>query len=188
MPEACLHLQNRHDLDVNLVLFAAFVGAQRHQRLTPANLQAAQARVDTWHREVVRPLRAVRQRLKTGPAPAPNDTTAHLRRRVQRAEIEAELIELDELGALVSEWESVPASGGAADAAAAAIEAVLRANSHTATDEQDRRAIDTIAGLACRAITETLRIESGYEQRARYPSSSDSSSVPHPSPGYGQTS
>ena len=148
MPEACLHLQNRHDLDVNLVLFAAFVGAERGHSVTASNLKAARARVDAWHREVVRPLRAVRKRLKTGPPPAPDGITAHLRRWIQQVEIEAELIELDELGALISGWEFVPAAGSAAESAAAAIEAVVRASSHTPIDDRDRQAIETIAGAA----------------------------------------
>jgi uncharacterized protein (TIGR02444 family) len=76
--EACLDLQNRHDLDVNVVLFAAFVGAVRRQTLTTADLDLAHRRVDAWHHEVVRPLRAVRQRLTTGPAPAPNEATRPL--------------------------------------------------------------------------------------------------------------
>jgi uncharacterized protein (TIGR02444 family) len=152
VPEACLHLQNRHDLDVNLVLFAAFVGAERRQRLTSTNLKAARAHVDDWHREVVRPLRAVREQLKTGPAPAPSETTAHLRRRLQQVEIEAELIELDELGALIPGWEAAPASGSPAESAAAAIESVIGASSHAPTDDQDRRAIDTIAHAATQHI------------------------------------
>lgn len=152
VPEACLHLQNRHDLDVNLVLFAAFVGAGRRRRLTSADLAAARARVDTWHRDVVRPLREVRQRLKTGPAPAPNEATARLRRRLQQVEIEAELIELDELGELVSGWETVPATGNAAACTTAAIETVIQACSHTPIDARDRHAIDTIAGTASRQI------------------------------------
>src|ERR1700677_3746207 len=61
---ACLHLQNRHVLDVNVVLFAAFIGAMRRQTLTTSCLDAARSRVDAWHREVVRPLGAVWQRLK----------------------------------------------------------------------------------------------------------------------------
>ncbi len=116
--------------------------------LTGANLDAARALVDTWHREVVRPLRAVRKRLKTGPAPAPNDTTADLRRRIHRAEIEAELIELDELDGLIARWQPVTASASAAESAAAAIEAVIRSTSHTPTDDQDRQAIHTIADAA----------------------------------------
>jgi len=146
--EACLHLQNRHDLDVNLVLLAAFVGAERRQRFTTSDLQAARARVDAWHREIVRPLHAVRQRLKTGPAPAPNDVTARVRRQVQQVEIDAELIELDQLGALIPVLEPMPASGSAAECATAAIETVIAAYTHTAIDDRDRQAIDTIAGAA----------------------------------------
>jgi uncharacterized protein (TIGR02444 family) len=150
--DACLHLQNRHDLDVNLVLFAAFVGAERRQGLTTSSLEAARARVDAWHREVVRPLRAVRQRLKTGPAPAPNDVTAGLRRQVQQVEIDAELIELDQLGALVPVLEPMPASGSATECAAAAIETVIKTHIDTALDDRDRQAIDTIAAAATQQI------------------------------------
>jgi uncharacterized protein (TIGR02444 family) len=143
---ACLHLQNRHDLDVNLVLFAAFVGAERRQTLTASGVEAARTLVDTWHREVVRPLRAVRQRLKTRPAPAPNDITARLRSKVKKIEIDAELIELDELDALIPALELLPASGSAAECAAAAIETVVTAYARTTLDDADRQAIDTIAG------------------------------------------
>lgn len=135
-------------MDVNLVLFAAFIGAERRQTLTTSNLEDARARVDAWHRDVVRPLRAVRQRLKTGPAPAPNDSTAELRRRIHKAEIEAELIELDELGGLIARWQPVRASVSAAESAAAAIEAVIRSTSHTPTDGRDRQAVDAIAHAA----------------------------------------
>ena len=146
--DACLHLQNRHDLDVNLVLFAAFVGAERRQRLTTSSLEDARARVDAWHREVVRPLRAVRQRLKTGPASAPNEITAHLRRRLQQVEIDAELIELDQLGAVAPRSDTRPARGNASEFATAAIETVVRAYSKTPLDHDDRRAIDTIVVMA----------------------------------------
>ncbi len=148
MPDACLHLQNRHDVDVPVVLFAAFVGAVLRQTLTASGVDAARGRVDAWHREVVRPLRAVRQRLKTGPAPAPNEITARLRSEVQRIEIDAELIELDELGALIPELEPIPASGSATECAAAAIETAVRAFTLALLDDRDLRAIDTIAGAA----------------------------------------
>jgi uncharacterized protein (TIGR02444 family) len=151
--DACLHLQNRHDLDVNLVLLAAFVGAQRRQRFTTSSLELARARVDAWHREVVRPLRAVRQRLKAGPGPAPNDVTARLRRQVQQVEIDAELIELDQLGELIPALEPMPASGSGTECAAAAIESVIKTYTHTALDDRDRRAIDTIAGAATQQIS-----------------------------------
>lgn len=148
VPEACLHLQTRHDLDVPVVLFAAFVGAARRQALTDSTVHAARGRVDAWHREVVRPLRAVRQRLKTGPAPAPDAITGQLRSGVQRIEIEAELIELDELDALIPELDLMPASGSAAECASAAIETAVRVYALGPLDDRDFRAIDTIAGAA----------------------------------------
>jgi len=150
--DACLHLQNRHDLDVNLVLLAAFVGGERRQSLSTSGLEAVRARVDAWHREIVGPLRAVRQRLKTGPAPAPNEITAHLRRRLQQVEIDAEVIELDQLGALIAVLEPVPAAGSATECATAAIETVIKTHTHTALDDRDRQAIDTIAGVATQQI------------------------------------
>lgn len=128
-----------------MVLFAAFVGAVRRQTLTTSGVDAARRHVDAWHREVVRPLRAVRQRLKSGPAPAPNDMTARLRSQVQKIEIDAELIELDQLGALISVLEPMPASGSAAECAAAAIETAIKSYARDSLDERDRRAIDTIA-------------------------------------------
>ncbi len=136
-----------------MVLFAAFVGAVRHQTLTASGVELARARVDAWHREVVRPLRAVRQRLKTGPVPAPNDITAQLRSQVQKIEIQAELIELDQLGALIPGLEPIPASGSTAECAAAAIETVINAYTHTALDDRDRRAIETIAGAVSHQVT-----------------------------------
>ncbi len=146
--DACLNLQNRHNLDVNVVLFAAFVGAARRQKLTIADLGLAHRRVDAWHQEVVRPLRAVRQRLKTGPVPAPNEDTGALRRKLAQLEIEAEMIELDQLGALILELHSPYSTSSAAECATAAIETVIRAHTDVALNDEDRDAIDTIAAEA----------------------------------------
>lgn len=146
--DACLDLQNRHNLDVNVVLFAAFVGAARRQTLTIDDLDLARRRVDAWHHEVVRPLRAVRQRLKTGPSPAPNEATGGVRRKLAQLEIEAEMIELDELGALVLELHSPRSTSSAAECAAAAIETVIKTHTDIALNDKDREAIDTIAAEA----------------------------------------
>jgi uncharacterized protein (TIGR02444 family) len=152
--DACLHLQNRHDLDVNLVLLAAYVGAVGRQTPAIDDLDLARRRVGAWHQEVVRPLRAVRQRLKTELAPAPNDATERLRRKLAQLEIEAEMIELDQLGALMPELVSPPASGDAVECASAAIETAIAAHTGAALNEEDREAIDTIA-------TEAHRLDSG---------------------------
>jgi uncharacterized protein (TIGR02444 family) len=146
--DACLDLQNRHDLDVNVVLFAAYIGAVRRQTLTIADLDLAQRRVDAWHHEVVRPLRAVRQRLKTGPVPAPNEASEGLRRKLAQLEIDAEVIELDQLGALIPEVHSPRSTSSAAECATAAIETVIRTHTDIALNDEDRQGIDTIAAEA----------------------------------------
>lgn len=93
----CLMLQDRHGCDVTVLLFAAWAGAARGIGLSAPDLAAARAAVESWHGEVVRPLRAVRRRLKQGPPPAPTGRTGELRARIQAIEIEAERIELEVL-------------------------------------------------------------------------------------------
>jgi uncharacterized protein (TIGR02444 family) len=146
--DACLALQNRHDLDVNVVLFAAFVGAAQRRTLTPDGLMQAHRRVDAWHQEVVRQLRAVRQRLKAGPAPAPSEATGLLRRKLARIEIEAEMIELDQLGSLIPETGPERPAAYAAACAAAAIETVVTMRNRTVLIDEDRGMIEAIAVAA----------------------------------------
>jgi uncharacterized protein (TIGR02444 family) len=101
--EECLGLQERLDLDVNLLLFAAYMGAVEGIRLAAKDVGAANAAVTEWHSEIVRPMRAARRALK---APASNTddplqpTTAALRLKVKRAELDSEKIEQ----AMLWEW------------------------------------------------------------------------------------
>jgi carboxymethylenebutenolidase len=145
--DACLDLQNRHELDVNVVLFAAFVGSTG-QTLTTADLDLAHRQVDAWHQQVVRPLRAVRQRLKTGPVPAPSQATGNLRRRLAQLEIEAEMIELDQLATLVPQADAPGSTGSTAECAATAVETAVTAHTGTPPGDEDRAAIATIAAEA----------------------------------------
>ncbi|WP_197514615.1 TIGR02444 family protein [Mycobacterium sp. 852013-50091_SCH5140682] len=141
---ACVLLQDRFGLDVNVLLFAARVGTRGP--LTPSMLQAATERVAQWHAEVVRPLRGVRRRLKSGPAPAPSPATAELREQLQGLEIRAELIELGELDVLVPDRDS-----GTADPIAqvtAALLLVVRAHSQRPLTADEDAALATIAAAA----------------------------------------
>lgn len=149
VPAACLLLQNRFDLDVNVLLFAAYRGAVDGRLVSAANLDTVQNCVGAWHNEVVRPLRAVRGRLKTGPAPAPDPATIELRRKLQELEIDAELIELTELGRLALDVAAAP--GNAVERAVAAMTAVLvRTGSYDATDSEARGALGAIGAAAAR--------------------------------------
>lgn len=94
--EECLGLQERLGLDVNLLLFAAYMGAIEGVRLTAKDVADAQAAVADWHNDIVRTMRAARQALKA-PATATDNplqpATALLRTQAKRAELEAEKIE-----------------------------------------------------------------------------------------------
>ena len=150
VPAACLLLQDRFELDVNVLLFAAFLGAARARLPTPNGLDRMHRGVDRWHREVVRPLRAVRRRLKTGPAPAPDTDTIKLRSKIREVELQAELIELTQLDNLGSALDQIPTAGSAAENAAAALAVAVRAESARELDTHERNALTDIADAAAR--------------------------------------
>jgi len=94
--DECLELQERLNLDVNLLLLVAFVGAVEGVRLEMQDIAAASAVVADWHSEIVRALRRARRALKPVTADADNPLRAAsstLRAQVNVAELEAEKIE-----------------------------------------------------------------------------------------------
>jgi uncharacterized protein (TIGR02444 family) len=141
---ACVLLQDRFGVDVNLLLFAARVGTTG--RLTEAALATAAEQVRQWHAEVVRPLRGVRRRLKSGPSPAPNPATAELREEVKELEIRAELIELDVLDALMPD--AAPAADDPVAQVAAALLLVVCAQSDRPLTVDEHAVLATIAAAA----------------------------------------
>jgi uncharacterized protein (TIGR02444 family) len=58
----CLQLQDDYGVDVNLLLYGAWLG-QQDLALTGAHLRLAEAQVAPWRDEVVRPLRRLRRAL-----------------------------------------------------------------------------------------------------------------------------
>jgi uncharacterized protein (TIGR02444 family) len=114
---ACLHLQSRHEANVNLLLFGAFVAATRERALDAQEAEAAAALIAAWHAETVLPLRGVRSWLKGQLADDPAGNRHALRERVKAIEIEAELLELDQLAAWLAAQPDRPRAPAGADAA-----------------------------------------------------------------------
>ncbi len=91
----CLDLQDRLGIDVNLLLFCAFIGAVYGAALPDREMEAAAGLVRSWHDDVVGGLRRVRRTLK----PLATGTSsiavpaAKLRDGVKASELEAEQIE-----------------------------------------------------------------------------------------------
>ena len=89
--EACLALQERYGIDVNLLLFAAWAG-HCGRALSANEMAGVIAAAAAWQVEVVRPLRAVRSWLKQQ-AEVPEDLGQGLRGQVKALELQAEMLE-----------------------------------------------------------------------------------------------
>jgi len=139
--EACLSLQDESGVDVPVLLFALWLAANSVE-LSESELQRTDTRVREWREEVIRPLRAVRRRLKTGPFPAPSGETEALRNSVKAAELNSEKIELalleEEGSELIARMEK------ADDAASRNAATVVRYYRGSDVDSLSQTAIDTI--------------------------------------------
>lgn len=106
--EICLALQDRHGVDVNVLLIALFALSEKGIQLSLTDIGDADAHVRAWRDEVVWPLRQIRRRLKHGPAPAPSQESEKVRTTVKKAELGAEQIEQ----AVIAAWLDDVAAGG----------------------------------------------------------------------------
>ncbi|HEX9810225.1 MAG TPA: TIGR02444 family protein [Alphaproteobacteria bacterium] len=90
---ACLELQERHGIDVNVLLFCLWLGESGRGVLEVKELKEALAAAEDWNGRVVKGLRAVRRALKDGFARAPAALRDGLRAGIQAVEIDAEHLE-----------------------------------------------------------------------------------------------
>ncbi len=91
--EACLALQESHGVDVNVLLFCCWLGESGRESLSAKEMADALALVDRWHRDVVRPLRAVRNRIKGGLGDIDVEYSDPLRGQIMASELDAEHVE-----------------------------------------------------------------------------------------------
>lgn len=103
---ACVALQDQHGLDVNLLLYAAWL-AHTGRRLKMQHLSALDASVSEWRDQVVRPLRAVRRQLHGRAG------VSELYGAVKALELRAEREQLDAMYAFFAHGDALP---GARDA------------------------------------------------------------------------
>ena len=103
---ACIALQDRAGVDVNLLLFCLWAGRNRIA-LRAATVKAALAVSSEWRSHIVEPLRTVRRHLKE-PAQTSMALRA-LRERVLALELQAERLQQDALYALA---EALPRQDG----------------------------------------------------------------------------
>lgn len=88
--EACLRLQDRHGVDVNLFFYFCWLGGVRDSALESAEIAAVSEATAGWRDEVVRPLRAVRRFMKPGYPGMEPAAVESLRSEVKRIELQCE--------------------------------------------------------------------------------------------------
>ncbi len=115
---ACLALQARHGIDVNILLFCGWAG-RRGRTLDAADLGRLIDAARPWREAAVLPLRALRIWLKTQAA-APGGPAEALRVRIKACELEAEAIQQALLVAAIAVPEGAVSGGGGAPALTAA--------------------------------------------------------------------
>jgi uncharacterized protein (TIGR02444 family) len=109
--DACLALQDRLGVDVNVLLLALFAVVERGIPLTASDIADMDRAVAAWRREIILPLREIRRRMKSGPEPAPDEVTEALRQQVKKAELSAEQTEQ----AVLAHWLDQRHGGGQAE-------------------------------------------------------------------------
>lgn len=146
IPPACLHLQARHNVDVNIVLYCAWLGGTCGISADAREIASVIAHVSPWHDAVVRALRAVRTDLKSNTHAAPNDLAAALRTDIKRSELDAERIEQQML--FDSALSDAPRATPSATVARDNIHAYLKSLG-IQPDSEDIAAVETlIAGIS----------------------------------------
>jgi uncharacterized protein (TIGR02444 family) len=97
--EACLALQDGFGVDVNVLLFVLWLGAQGRQ-LDDVEMQFVRDAAADWASDVVARLRGVRRRLKDDAPLVTPDAAQAFRTQVKRLELEAERLEQEALHGL----------------------------------------------------------------------------------------
>jgi uncharacterized protein (TIGR02444 family) len=92
VPEACLALQDRDGLDVNLALWCLWTGATG-RALAASQIDSAKAACRPWRDGVLEPLRALRRHMKAGIASVDKALSDPLREQVKKSELAAERVQ-----------------------------------------------------------------------------------------------
>lgn len=100
--EACLRLQDRHGVDVNLFFYFCWLGGVRDSAMESADIASVNEATSDWRDQVVRPLREVRRHMKSGYPGMDAAAVESLRTEVKRIELQSERQQQDFL------YESTP--------------------------------------------------------------------------------
>jgi uncharacterized protein (TIGR02444 family) len=105
--EACIELQSRYGVDMEILFFCLQVGASGGGKMTRGNLLQAMEAVSGWQEDIVRPLRMARNCLESSYNNFPEEKTKAIQNNLTQAKLDAEKSEQLQL-AMVIPFEQNP--------------------------------------------------------------------------------
>ena len=141
---ACLGLQDRHGLDVNILLLCCWL-ASRGERIDSPEIDVVLARTTEWQSTVVVPLRGIGRHMKVGVRPFPIKDSKVLRARVKTLELEAERIEQQQLESAVLHGMDLASDGSDRSVLAITNLAVYFSALQIEPDREDAEDLKTLA-------------------------------------------
>lgn len=153
--QACLALQDESGVDVNILLYMLWLGANGRQ-LAIADVTGLLLAIEPWRAGVVVPLRTARRNLKQPPAAVDVQGAQTLRNMVKKLELEAERLQQAALFA----WRPIDEAGLQAASPSAAAAANVKAYG-TALD---RQLADGPVGVMLAALETQLETEAAKQQ------------------------
>ncbi|MFW2403724.1 MAG: TIGR02444 family protein [Gammaproteobacteria bacterium] len=91
--DACLFLQDRYGLDVNIILFCVWVGSTGRGPLENNDVDACIRRTRDWRDRVIEPLRQIRRACRDEPLGVPEFLLEVFRPSMHDVELDAEHVE-----------------------------------------------------------------------------------------------
>jgi uncharacterized protein (TIGR02444 family) len=145
----CLALQDTSGVDINVLLFCAWLSVTKRSVLTAQDLAAIEAAVQPWRDAVIRPMRGVRRDIKAMPDSA-NDDVAALRKDAAALELRAEQVEQAMLYRLMPTLSAPPAATTAEDATRRNVSALLDRTAPASSNASAPRLIEAALAHATR--------------------------------------
>ncbi|MEW5423248.1 TIGR02444 family protein [Amorphus sp. 3PC139-8] len=148
--DACLELQDRLVVDVNLLLFCLWCAKAGRATFGEAEMAALLGQVEDWHENVVKPLRKARRRMKRGAEGVALDLVLDVRKRLSTIEIETEHLEQLLIAAAAGEGTSAPTDQSAEEVARANVRVYFHAIG-ARPDADDEAVLDQVLQAALEA-------------------------------------
>jgi uncharacterized protein (TIGR02444 family) len=121
---ACLALQERRGIDVNVLLYCIWLGCERGVAIADTDAARITQSIARWSDDVVVPLRVLRTQLKADTLGAAQTLSDALRNDIKRAELAAERIEQQIL--FTQSWSDAPGASRSTPIARGNVHAYLK--------------------------------------------------------------